>query len=139
MPSYTLVGTPFSTFTRTIALALRYKNIPFTQLETKPHEELAKQHHPFGYLPSLVISNGSGDDKYDEGRSDSKDIALRESQAIARYIDRIEPRLSLHDDEGQLPEKMWEFVNFCTSYGTSSETSCAHDSLLTWFGRVSSN
>jgi glutathione S-transferase len=55
-PSYTIVGTPFSTFTRTAASALNFKGIPFKQESTLPHTELARKHHPFGFIPSLVIT-----------------------------------------------------------------------------------
>jgi glutathione S-transferase len=111
MSSHTLVGTPFSTFTRTIALALHHKSIPFTQLATKPHEPLAKEHHPFGFLPTLVIHGADG-----------KDVRLCESQAIARYIDRVAPEPSLHAAKLAVPEKMWELVSLCASLGTSSFT-----------------
>jgi glutathione S-transferase len=104
--SYTLVGTPFSTFTRTIALALHYKSVPFSQLETKPHDPAAREHHPFGFLPTLVIHQDS-----------APDVRLCESQAIARYIDRIASEPTLEDDHNPLPEKMWEFVSICASLG----------------------
>jgi glutathione S-transferase len=100
--SHTLVGTPFSTFTRTTALALNHKSISFTQLETKPHEPLAKEHHPFGFLPTLVLPDGT---------------RLRESQAIARYIDRIAPEPSLQATSLDVPEKVFEFVSLCASFG----------------------
>jgi glutathione S-transferase len=108
MPSYTLVGTPFSTFTRTIALGLNYKSLEFKQIDTKPHEPAAKQHHPFGFLPTLVLHGEGGED-----------VLLRESQAIARYIDRIASEPTLHDTDGVVPEKMWEVVSLCASFGAS--------------------
>ncbi|KAF7970057.1 hypothetical protein HWV62_25300 [Athelia sp. TMB] len=94
---HTIVGTPFSTFTRTITLGLHRKGIPFQQVHTAPHSATADAHHPFGFLPTLIIP---GDAK----------IKLRESQAIVRYVDRVAPEPSLHLPEGDshLPEQMWE-------------------------------
>lgn len=106
MPSYTLIGTPFSTFTRTIALGLNYKSVAFKQVDVKPQDPIAKHHHPFGYLPTLVIHGDDG-----------KDVYLRESQAIARYIDRVAPEPTLDDAESAVPEKMWEFVSLVASFG----------------------
>jgi len=106
---YTIVGTPFSTFTRTITLGLQYKGLKYDQIATSPHSQLASDSHPFGYLPTLIINNVDG-----------TQIKLSESQAIARYLDRIapEPTLQLVDGSSQLlPEKMWEFVSFTASYG----------------------
>ncbi|KAG2006937.1 glutathione S-transferase [Coprinopsis cinerea AmutBmut pab1-1] len=109
-----LIGTPFSTFTRTIALGLHYKGIPFEQLRTPPQSDLAFQHHPFGYLPSLVIESKSKDGKW---------FTLSESQAIARYIERVapEPPLELSDAEagelGVLEEKVFEMVSLIASFG----------------------
>lgn len=55
-PSYVVIGTPFSTFTRAVTSALNFKEIPFEQKATLPHSELARKHHPFGFIPSLVIT-----------------------------------------------------------------------------------
>ena len=104
-PIYTLIGTPFSTFTRTIALGLQYKGLQYNQIATVPHSEIASDCHPFGYLPTLIIHERNGSDR-------PTIIKLSESQAILRYIDRIapEPTLQLVEGSGRLlPEKMWEF------------------------------
>ncbi|QRV91473.1 glutathione S-transferase [Ceratobasidium sp. AG-Ba] len=108
LPEHTLIGTPFSTFTRTIAIALVEKGIPFKQIRTAPHSELADEFHPYGYVPILVIPRPNG-----------KDVHLRESQAIAMYLDRIAPMPTLGLDETDtcLPEKMWEFVSLVVSFG----------------------
>jgi glutathione S-transferase len=111
-PSYTIVGTPFSTFTRTITLGLQYKGLKYNQIATVPHSQVASDSHPFGYLPTLIIKVDGGDKPID--------IKLSESQAIVRYLDRIapEPTLQLVDGSSQLlPEKMWEFVSLTASYG----------------------
>ena len=57
---YTLIGTPFSTFTRTIALGLQYKKLKYNQIATKPQTRIAQEAHPFGYLPTLVIHEIDG-------------------------------------------------------------------------------
>ena len=110
-PPYTIVGTPFSTFTRTITLGLQYKGLKYNQIATVPHSQVASEYHPFGYLPTFIINKVDGSDR---------PIKLCESQAIVRYLDRIapDPTLQLVDGSGQfLPEKMWEFVSFTASYG----------------------
>jgi glutathione S-transferase len=108
LPEFTLIGTPFSTFTRTIAIALIEKGIPYKQLRTVPHSEIANEFHPYGYLPILVIPRPNG-----------TDIHLRESQAIAMYLDRVapSPTLNLEETDMCVPEKMWEFVSLVVSFG----------------------
>ena len=110
-PSYTIVGTPFSTFTRTVTLGLQYKGLKYNQIATLPHSQVASDSHPFGYLPTLIIEV--------DGSDRPNDIKLSESQAIVRYLDRIVPEPSLQLDDGSqlLPEKMWEFVSLTASYG----------------------
>ncbi|KAG8748200.1 hypothetical protein FRC12_013892 [Ceratobasidium sp. 428] len=104
-PSYTVIGTPFSTFTRTVASALTFKGIHFEQKSTPPHSDLAREHNPFGLIPTLVITE-------DDGSS-----FLRESQAIARYLDRIAPSPSLVQVDLKLPERLWELVSIIASTG----------------------
>lgn len=110
---YTLIGTPFSTFTRTIALGLQYKNLKYNQIATKPQTRIALEAHPFGYIPTLVIHEIAGK---------KVDIKLRESQAIVHFVDRVAPEPSLHVQPGSdtaiIPEKMWEFVSFTASCGS---------------------
>ncbi|KAI6121170.1 hypothetical protein EDD16DRAFT_1210727 [Pisolithus croceorrhizus] len=108
---FTVIGTPFSTFTRTITLGLHYKGLPFSQIRVLPHSETADEYHPFGYLPTLAIEvNGR------EGT-----LKLRESNAIARYLDRVAPQPSLcicaGDGHAVIEEQMWEFVSMVASYG----------------------
>ena len=110
-PPYTVIGTPFSTFTRTITLGLQYKGLEYDQLATPPQSQLAQENHPFAYLPTLVIHEVDGK---------RVDVKLRESQAIVRYIDRVAPEPSLHvrPESGiLLEEKMWEFVSLAASFG----------------------
>lgn len=108
---FTVIGTPFSTFTRTITLGLHYKGLPFNQIRALPHSATADEHHPFGYLPTLVIETN--------GREGT--LKLRESFAIARYLDRVAPQPSLcirpGDGHALIEEQMWEFVSLVASYG----------------------
>lgn len=95
-------------------MALHYKGIPFNQVRTVPHSDIADEHHPFGFLPTLVIHDINGK---------VVDVKLRESIAIALYIDRVAPKpcLSITDGDGPaiIAEQMWEFVNFVCAYGNS--------------------
>eukprot|EP00455_Lapot_gusevi_P003329 TRINITY_DN11369_c0_g1_i3.p1 TRINITY_DN11369_c0_g1~~TRINITY_DN11369_c0_g1_i3.p1 ORF type:complete len:209 (-),score=38.27 TRINITY_DN11369_c0_g1_i3:135-761(-) len=67
----TVVGLPFSTFTRTICMGLIEKGVEFAQVEAAPHSDAANQHHPMGRIPSFGHQG----------------FWLFESQAIARFID----------------------------------------------------
>lgn len=120
-PPFTIIGTPFSTFTRSITLALTYKGIPFNQVRVVPHSDTAYENHPFGFLPTLIIHEINGK---------KVDLKLRESQAIARYIDRIapEPTLNIIDGDGHsvLSEQVWEFVSFASAHGGFRSDNPAH-------------
>lgn len=110
LPEYTLIGTPFSTFTRTIAIALVEKGISFKQVKTPAHTDVADEFHPYGHLPVLVIPRPNG-----------QDVHLCEGQAIAQYLDRVAPTptLNLDETEACVPEKMWEFVSLVVRFGMS--------------------
>ncbi|KAF9218460.1 hypothetical protein BS17DRAFT_883417 [Gyrodon lividus] len=109
---YTIIGTPFSTFTRSITLALHYKGLAFNQVRVVPHSDTAYENHPFGFLPTLIIHEIDGT---------PVNLKLRESQAIARYIDRVAPVPSLCISDGDahalIAEQMWEFVSFAGAHG----------------------
>ncbi|KAF9477663.1 hypothetical protein BDN70DRAFT_914043 [Pholiota conissans] len=108
---YALIGTPFSTFTRTIALGLHYKGLKFKQIATRAQSEIAQAGHPFAYLPTLIIHGIDGR---------RVDVKLCESQAITRFIDRTAPEPSLLAESGPnivIEEKMWEFVSLAASFG----------------------
>ena len=112
MAPYPVIGTPFSTFTRTITLGLHYKGLEFIQKPTLPQSELALEGHPFGYLPTLLIHELNGRDV---------NIKLRESQAIAQFVERVAPEpalvLPLVADGPTLQEKVWEFISITASFG----------------------
>ncbi|KAG1808617.1 uncharacterized protein BJ212DRAFT_1590017 [Suillus subaureus] len=112
-PFYTIIGTPFSTFTRAIALRLTRKGMPFTQVRCVPHSNTAYDNHPFGFLPTLIIHGIDGK---------TINLMLRESIAIARYIDKVAPEPSLHISPGRgkaiIEEQMWEFVSLLSRKGS---------------------
>jgi len=110
-PPYTIIGTPFSTFTRSITLGMQYKGLKFNQVRVVPHSETAYENHPFGFLPTLIIHEIDGK---------RVDLKLRESQAIVRYLDRVAPEPSLHISAGDgrsiITEQMWEFVSLAGAH-----------------------
>ncbi|KAI7906659.1 uncharacterized protein BX663DRAFT_497229 [Cokeromyces recurvatus] len=71
MASLTLVGAPFSTFTRTFRMALHCLEVPYTLETTTPYTDLAYKYHPFGRIPSLLHNEQT----------------LFESATIRAYID----------------------------------------------------
>ncbi|KAI9281854.1 hypothetical protein BY458DRAFT_498196 [Sporodiniella umbellata] len=71
MSEVKIVGVPFSTYTRTMRMALMYLNVPFQLVKADPHSELAYKYNPFGRIPSLL--------------HDNKEIF--ETTAICSYID----------------------------------------------------
>ncbi|KAJ2928458.1 hypothetical protein H1R20_g8616, partial [Candolleomyces eurysporus] len=87
--SYKVIGTPFSTFTRTITLGLHYKGIPFEQISTTPHTEVARDAHP------ARLSSGIWTEYPPEPSLHFKPSA----------------------PDGQLEEKMWEVVSLIASFG----------------------
>ena len=78
---YTLYGTPFSTFTRTVAMGLHELQIPFTQVDCKPHSEEILKYNPFGKLPALVLEHSG------------KQMPMFESDSIIRYLDSADDRV----------------------------------------------
>nr|UGO92599.1 glutathione S-transferase [Glaciozyma antarctica] len=76
-PRYRLIGTPFSTFTRSVALVLEAKGLPYEQLTIAPHSASAQSHHPLGFIPVL----------YDLRTS----TRLSETSAIIAYLERTHP------------------------------------------------
>lgn len=95
-------------------MGLQHKGLRYDQISTTPSTEIAFAHHPFGFLPTLIIHEIDGN---------RVDLKLRESQAILRYIDRIAPEPSLHIVSGEggvlVEEKMWEFVSLTACFGQS--------------------
>ncbi|KAJ1030092.1 hypothetical protein NDA16_001005 [Ustilago loliicola] len=83
-----IFGAPFSTFTRSITLALHELNIHFIPITRAPHSEDIKSRNPYGLLPVLVHRP--------DGLYTQPDdiVTLYESNAIRRYIDEYLTPLS---------------------------------------------
>jgi glutathione S-transferase len=97
--SLTLVGAPFSTFTRTVRMALRHLDVPYTLERTLPHTELAYKYNPFGRIPSLLHG----------------DKVIFESSAIRDYIDAVfDARLTPTDLETRL--KVQQMISVLSDY-----------------------
>lgn len=95
----TLVGAPFSTFTRTVRMALRYLNVEYTLEQTLPHTKLAYKYNPFGRIPSLLHG----------------DKVIFESLAIRDYIDAtFDARLTPNDLETRL--KVQQMISVLSDY-----------------------
>lgn len=73
MSNPTLVGAPFSTFSRTMRMAFHHLNVEYKLEQALPHSELAYKYNPFGRIPSLL--------------HDSR--AIFETAAIRDYIDTV--------------------------------------------------
>ncbi|KAG2192532.1 hypothetical protein INT47_006008 [Mucor saturninus] len=73
MTQLTLVGAPFSTFSRTMRMALQHLNVDYKLEQAMPHTELAYKYNPFGRIPSLLHN----------------DRVVFETAAIRDYIDTV--------------------------------------------------
>lgn len=51
-----VVGAPVSTFTRTVLMGLKLKNVVHVLRTAPPHSPLADEHHPMGLIPSLRVA-----------------------------------------------------------------------------------
>lgn len=78
---FTLMGIPFSTFTRTVAMGLHELQVPFTQVPVPPHSKEILEYNPFGRLPVLLIEHSG------------KKMPMYETDSIVRYLDSAEDRL----------------------------------------------
>jgi glutathione S-transferase len=87
MSAVEIIGTPFSTFTRTVTLALHEKEIKLIQHDHFPHSPQVLKYSPFGFIPALIHN------------TDTKQIILYESLAISRYIDSTFNGLKLRPSE----------------------------------------
>ncbi|KAG1468429.1 hypothetical protein G6F56_003833 [Rhizopus delemar] len=66
-----IIGALFSTYTRTMRMALIRLNVPFQLEQANPHSKLAYKYNPFGRVPSLLHNNNQ----------------IFETMAITNYID----------------------------------------------------
>jgi glutathione S-transferase len=76
-PPLQLLGLPFSTYTRTITLALSAVDASFQYTHVPPHDDRLAPHSPFGLLPVLLHG----------------DLTLYESRAVAGYLSAQLPAL----------------------------------------------
>jgi glutathione S-transferase len=62
---------------------------------------------------------------------DDQSWNLCESQAIARYLDRVAPSPSLVQADLKVPEKLWELVSIIASIGNKLSTYASHACTMT--------
>ena len=102
--------------------SLGLADLPYKQVHCLARSEIAYKHHPFGYLPTLVIHELDGK---------PADVKLCESLAIVRFIDRIAPQPSLHINAGDggavIEEQMWQFMSLASSHGKHSDVHSIHE------------
>jgi len=75
MTKLTIFGSPLSTYVRTARMACHEKGVAYGLVPVPPGQEADGARHPFGRIP--FMRHG--------------DLVLCESQAIARYVDRVFP------------------------------------------------
>ncbi len=93
MDEFTVYTIPGSPYARAVFVALEEKDLPYRLIPLAPGATKAAEHlarHPFGRMP--VIDHGG--------------FSLYETQAIVRYIDRIQPRPSLTPAEPRAAARM---------------------------------
>jgi glutathione S-transferase len=83
MAAVQIYGVPPSTFTRTVRLACHERGVDYELVPTPP--SAVHPHNPFGKIPAMKHG----------------DVALFESQAIVRYLDRAFPGPKLWPTEGK--------------------------------------
>lgn len=102
---YTLMGIPFSTFTRTIAMGLHELNIPFAQVPVPPHSEEILKFNPFGRLPVLLIEHSGNR------------LSMFETDSISRYLDSADDRLLRFSSKDLIKnQKVEEWIGIVSSY-----------------------
>ncbi|KAG1052281.1 hypothetical protein G6F46_001584 [Rhizopus delemar] len=94
-----IIGARFSTYTRTIRMALTHLNVPYQLEKASPHSELAFKHNPFGRIPSLLHN----------------DKVIFETMAIRDYIDaQFSDKLTPKDLETKM--KMTQMISILSDY-----------------------
>ncbi|KAI8058897.1 hypothetical protein BDF21DRAFT_158697 [Thamnidium elegans] len=73
MSTPTLIGVPFSTYTRTIRMVFMHMGQDYKLEQTLPHSKSAYKYNPFGRVPSLLHN----------------EKAIFETSAIRDYIDTV--------------------------------------------------
>jgi glutathione S-transferase len=98
MPEFLIYLIPGSPYGRAVLLALEEKNLPYRIVGVTPRELRTPTHlsrHPFGKVPVL---------EHDGFR-------LFETQAILRYIDRVQPQPPLSPAQPQAAARMDQLMN----------------------------
>ncbi len=98
-------GATYSTYTRTVLLALHEKSVEYTLTEVDIlNPPLSPEHltlHPWGRIP--VLEHGG--------------FHLYETAAIARYIDEAFPGLALQPGTARGRARMAQIISILDSYG----------------------
>ncbi|CEG69436.1 hypothetical protein RMATCC62417_05513 [Rhizopus microsporus] len=88
----TIIGASWSSYTRTICMALIHLGVPFKLQHAYPHSKLAYAHHPFGRIPTLIHGTHH----------------VFETMAIREYIDTVfSSKLTPKDLETRIKMAQW--------------------------------
>ncbi|CEG77827.1 hypothetical protein RMATCC62417_12516 [Rhizopus microsporus] len=99
MQSPTVIGNYFSTYTRSIRMALIHLDVSFQFEQADPHSSLAYKYNPFGRIPSFL----------------HKDKTVFETLAIREYIDTvISDKLTPKDLDTRI--KMAQMISILNDY-----------------------
>lgn len=102
---YKLMGIPFSTFTRTVAMGLHELKIPFTQVPVAPHSKEILEYNPFGRLPVLLLEHS--------GRT----MSMFETDSITRYLDSADDRILRFPAKDMVTnQKVEEWIGIIANY-----------------------
>lgn len=102
---FTIMGIPFSTFTRTVTMGLHELNIPFTQIPVPPHSKEVLEFNPFGRLPVLLVEHSG------------KKVPMFESDSIIRYLDSADDRILRFSEKDMINnQKLEEWIGIISNY-----------------------
>lgn len=108
---FTVLGNPFSTFTRTLTMGLHECGVAFDQKPYLPHAAEVKQYNPFGRIPVLLVGHSG------------QELAMTETESIVRWLDTTAGAASgagrvlrYKADDLVNNQKLDEFVSIVTSY-----------------------
>ncbi|BFZ54231.1 hypothetical protein PYCC9005_001264 [Savitreella phatthalungensis] len=104
--TFTVLGNPFSTYTRTLTMGLHECGISnFTQRGYLPYAKEVYEHNPFGRIPVLLVGHGG------------QELAMHETESIVRYLDASNSRVLRFKPEELLKnQKLEEWTSIVTSY-----------------------
>jgi len=109
MPAPVIYGPEYSTYVRTIRLTLeekpaQYRLEPVHILGGEGHQAGHLQRQPFGKVPAFEHDG----------------LTLYESDAIARYVDRVLPGKQLQPSDPRAAARMDQVISIINSYGYPS-------------------